>query len=167
MKKEENCILCFSRWHLLSWVQGWTRAPGVRFRAFGQQGLPALKEPEQGQTVPATRVLGNVHVLFLKDKQEKYCLSLGVTQIGQMESCHFAYTVIHNPSLGFSSSFLEPQTAKLCSSADSPHTARAIHWALCWHFVQLLRGVTQDLVNISLVKILVSNHKSKSYIKGI
>lgn len=44
---------------------------------------------------------------------------------------------------------------------------RPIHWALCWRFVQLHRGIAQDLVNISLVKILISNHKSKSYIKGI
>lgn len=75
-----------------------TKAPGLWFGAFGLQDLPALKQPVQGQTVPATCVLENVHVLFVKDNQGKDCLSLGVTQIRQMESCHFAYKVSHIPS---------------------------------------------------------------------
>lgn len=86
---------------LTSWVRVWTKAPRLWFGAFGLQDLPALSQPAQWRTVPATCVLENVHVLFVKDNQEKDCLSLGVTQIGQMESCHFAYKVIRIP-LGFS-----------------------------------------------------------------
>lgn len=82
---------------LPSWVRAWTKAPRLWFGAFGLQDLPALRQPVQGQTVPATCVLENVHVLFVNDNQEKDCLSLGVTQIRQMESCHFAYKVIHIP----------------------------------------------------------------------
>lgn len=114
---------------LPSWLRAGTKVPRLWFGAFGLQDLPALRQPAQGQIVPATCVLENVHVLFVKDKQEKDCLSLGVTQIGQMESCHLAYKVIHIPPR---IQLIFPLTRLQSCVLQQIHlTVTPIHTALC------------------------------------